>query len=201
MGFNFNKKSSKYFIITVLANTNSKIIEKIVENNHRTLRKKVRRLSGGVLHCHKEKPQTRKRLLKQLSTSNSLVMSICLNKGKVHTKLQDEKHVLYNYVTNILIDRILNKKLIPTGGETRLIVSKRETNKFLNSNFTSYLKEQARLKHNVGIEVIIKTPSEEKALQAVDFVSWSIFNKYEKDIKDYYNIIKPIIIEENMLFP
>ena len=36
-------------------------------------------------------------------------MSIYLNKKKVFTKLHDEKHVLYNYVTNILIDRVYTK--------------------------------------------------------------------------------------------
>ena len=35
-----------------------------------------------------------------------------INKKKVYTKLQDEKQVLYNYVTNILLDRIISKKLI-----------------------------------------------------------------------------------------
>jgi hypothetical protein len=111
LGFNFKKKSSKYFIVTVLANKEKKPLEKIVKKIHSQLRKKVKRLSGGVLHCNKEKPVTRKRLLQLISKTDSTIMSICLNKSKVHTNLQDEKHVLYNYVTNILLDRILSKNL------------------------------------------------------------------------------------------
>lgn len=40
-------------------------------------------------------------------------MTILLNKRKVYTRLQDEKVVLYNYVTNILLDRIFTKRLLP----------------------------------------------------------------------------------------
>jgi hypothetical protein len=49
--------------------------------------------------------------------------------------------------------------------------------------------------------VIIKTPGEEKSLQAVDFVCWSLFKKYENQNIEYYEIFKKIVVEENMLFP
>ena len=40
------------------------------------------------------------------------VMVIRLNKKKVYTRLQDEKAVLYNYITNTLLDRIITKNLL-----------------------------------------------------------------------------------------
>jgi len=49
--------------------------------------------------------------------------------------------------------------------------------------------------------VVIKTPYEEKSLQAVDFVSWAIFRKYEYGDDSYYDLIKDKIMEENPLFP
>lgn len=201
LGFNPQKRSSKYFIVTILANKEKKPLEKIVKKIHSQLRKKVKKLSGGVLHCTKEKPGTRKRLPQYLKKTDSTIMAVCLTKSRVHTKLQDEKHVLYNYVTNILLDRILTKKLIRGSEKIEFVISKRETNKFLNDNFTSYLKNQAKLNHDILIEVVIKTPSEEKSLQVVDFVSWSLFNKYEYKKMEYYEIFKKMIVEENMLFP
>ena len=51
------------------------------------------------------------------------------------------------------------------------------------------------------INVLIKTPHEEKTLQAVDFTSWAIFRKYEYGDDSYYKIIKKKIIEENPFFP
>ncbi len=48
--------------------------------------------------------------------------------------------------------------------------------------------------------VEIKVPSEEKSLQLVDFVSWSVFRKYEREDEAYYLVIKHLIKEESGLF-
>ncbi|MBM4067176.1 MAG: DUF3800 domain-containing protein [Planctomycetes bacterium] len=119
-----------------------------------------------------------------------------------YTRLRDEKPVLYNYVTNILLDRVYTKRIIPVRMKNiELIASRRETNKFLNENFKNYLNNQAKNRHSIDIKVQIKTPSEEKTLQAVDFVSWAIFRKYEYADDTFYNIIKNRMVEENPLFP
>jgi len=128
------------------------------------------------------------------------IMAIYLNKKKVYTHLQDEKQILYNYVTNILLDRICTKKIIPTSGPVTLIASKRETNKFLNDNFVRYLNSQAGSNHAIDLKVEIKTHSEDKVLQVVDFISWAIFRKYEHQDESYREFIKKKIVEENALF-
>ena len=156
---------------------------------------------NGVLHAYKETPKTRQKLLNMVHSNNtSNVIVIYLNKKRVYSKLQDEKQVLYNYVTNILLDRVCTKKLIPIDEKISLIASRRETNKFLNQNFTSYLKSQVRNKHKLDIDIEIKSPTQEKSLQVVDMLSWSIFRKYERGDESYYNIIKQNIVEENSLF-
>jgi len=201
LGFNFQKKkTSKIFIITCLFTENKRPIEKIVKKTHSELQKKYKR-KFGILHAVKEKLVTRKRLLKRLNYKDCAIMTIYLNKKRVHTRLQDEKTVLYNYVANILLDRIYTKKIIPIEKTIELVASKRETNKFLNENFKNYLNAQVKNRHKVNINVRIKSPSEEKSLQAVDFVSWAIFRKYEHGDDSYCNIIKNKIVEENPLFP
>ena len=199
LGFK-SKKSSRYFIITCLFTENKRQIEKIVKKTHAQLNRKLKKKTG-ILHASKEKPITRKRLLKALSRSTSLLMTIYLNKKKVYTKLRNEKQILYNFVTNILLDRIYSKKIVSTKNVIFLIASKRETNKFLNNNFKSYLNNQVRNRHKANMEILIKTPYEEKSLQATDFVSWAIFRRYELGDNLYYEIIKNKIIEESPLFP
>ena len=81
------------------------------------------------------------------------------------------------------------------------IASRRETNKFLNENFRDYLMRQVKNNHKGIIKISVKTPAEEKCLQAVDFLSWSFFRKYEKGDDSYYNIFKNKIVEESPLFP
>lgn len=200
LGFDRSKvRSSKYFVITFLLASDKKPIEKIVKNTHASL-KKIHKQKSGVLHCYHEKPATRIRLLSKISQRDIKVMTVYLNKSKVYTNFHHEQDVLYNYVTNILLDRICTKKLIPKNEKIELIASRKETNKFLNENFKNYLATQIKNNHKLDISIEIKTPHEEKSLQAVDFLSWSIFRKYEHGDESYYSIFKDKIYEENILF-
>lgn len=202
LGFDFSKKkTSNYFVITFLFVKNKNPIEKIVKKIFRGLTKNELKFHPSVLHCYKERPKIRTRLLTILSAKDCSVITIYLNKKRVYTKLQNEKQVLYNYVTNILLDRVCTKKLIPTNEPILLVASRRETNKFLNENFKNYLESQVQNHHKIKIDVCIKSPHEEKCLQVVDFVCWSVFRKYQHGDDSYYNLIKQKIVEENPLYP
>jgi len=202
LGFNFDKpKTSKYFVITLLFVQNKRPVEKIVKNVFKGLTKKQIKAQKGMLHAYKSNPKTRQKVLADLAQKDVSVMTIYLNKKKVYTKLQDEKQVLYNYVANILLDRIYTRKLIPTNETIHLVASRRETNKFLNDNFKSYLSDQVRNTHKLKMNIDIRTPQQEKCLQIVDFASWAIFRKHEHKDETYYNLIKKVIIEESPLYP
>lgn len=209
LGFDFSKKkTSQYFIISFLFIGNEKekkrkekkATDKIIKKIFNGFSKKEIKFHPNTLHAYKEKPKTRDRVFNLLNEREISIISIYLNKNKVYTHLQDEKQVLYNYVTNILLDRVCTKKLIPLNEKIYLIASRRETNKFLNENFKSYLEKQTKNNHKVNIEIQIKTPQEEKCLQIIDFICWAIYRKYEHNDESYYNLFKKQIIEENPLF-
>ena len=201
LGFNFEKsKTSKFFVITCLFVANKRPIEKIVKKVFREFPKKIRKQHSGCLHSYKETPKTRSKLLNLLGEKDVSVLTIYLNKQKVYTKLQNEKHVLYNYVVNILLDRIYTKKLIPVDKPIHLVASRRETNKFLNQNFKDYLENQANANRKLRLKIDIKFPHQEKCLQVVDIVCWSIFRKVEYGDESYYHLVKQKIVEENPLF-
>lgn len=201
LGFDFTKKkTSKYFVITFMFVKRKETIEKVVKKIFKSFTKKEIKFHKGVLHAFKETPKTRQKLLKLLSDKDIAVVDIYLNKKKVHTRLQETKHALYNYVTNILLDRIYTKKLIPLNQPIILVASRRETNKFLNENFKSYLKKQMKNNHKLDINIEISTSQDEKCLQAVDMICWAIYRKQEHQDNSYYNLIKQKITEENPLF-
>ena len=204
LGFDFSKKkTSKYFIISFLFIENKKekkATDKIIKKIFKGFSKKEIKFHPNTLHAYKEKPKTRNRVFNLLNEREISIITIYLNKNKVYTQLQDEKQVLYNYVTNILLDRVYTKKLVPLDEKIYLIASRRETNKFLNDNFKNYLAQQTKNNHNVDIEIQIKTPYEEKCLQIIDFICWAIYRKYEHYDESYYNLFKKQIVEENPLF-
>jgi hypothetical protein len=202
LGFDFSKpKTSKHFVITFLFATNQNRLHKIVKKTFRTISKRDLKHHSGALHANKEQPKTRVKLLSLLAEEDGVsIMAIRLNKQKVYSKLQDEKTVLYNYVANILLDRIFTRKLIPTDEPIQLIASRRETNRFLNDNFRDYLEKQVSGNHGVNINITIAPPHAEKGLQVVDFACWSIFRQYEHGDAQYYDLIRKLVLEDKQLF-
>ena len=202
LGFDFTKKkTSKYFVITFLITENQRPIEKLVRKVFASMTKKQIKAHDGMLHAYKETPRTRQNLLSELAQKDVTILAVYLNKKKVYTKLQNEKEVLYNYVTNVLLDRIMTRKLVPLSEKITLVASRYETNRLLNENFKSYLAEQVSQNHKFKLKVEIKTPQENKCLQVVDMASWAIYRKWEHQDDSYYNLIKEKIIEESPLFP
>jgi hypothetical protein len=202
LGFNFKKvKTSKYFVITFVFTKDRVVLERMIKKVFKGFSKKDIKNNNGTLHAFKESPKTRQKLLNIFHEKKAAdIIVIYLNKSKVYTKLHDEKHVLYNYVANILLDRVCTKKLIPIDEKIKIVASRRETNKFLNDNFKSYLKGQIKNNHKLDIEIEIASTFAEKGLQVADMVSWAVFRKYEHGDDSYYNIIKQEIVEENPLF-
>ena len=191
MGFDFSKnKTSKYFVITCLFVPNKRPVEKIVRSIVKGFSEKERKRHHGILHANSETERTRRKLLNELVLKEGVsIISIYLNKEKVYTQLQDQKHILYNFVANILLYRICKQDLIPLDQPIELIASRRETKKLLNKNFRDYIKRQIKGNHSIDITVSVKTPSQEKCLQAVDFASWAIFRNREHSDDSYYNIV------------
>ena len=200
LGFNLDKKgTSRNFMITFLCVKNKRPLEKIVKSLFRKMTAKERARHCGTLHATRGRAQVKHKLLQELKSQKEVsVFVIRLNKNKVYSHLQNEKVVLYNYVTNILLDRLLNKKIFSTLDPVDFIASRRETNILLNENFKSYLTNQWNYK--IAVNIHIKTPSQEKCLQIVDCLSWSVFRKYEFNDESYYQIIKDLIVEDKPLF-
>jgi hypothetical protein len=202
LGFDFTKpKTSKYFVITFLFATDKKPLEKIIKKIIRSFATKERVGHPGTLHAVKESPRIRLKLLNELARHDISILTIYLNKQKIYTTKKDEKPIFYNLITNILLDRIIGKRLVPTTRPIMLIASRRETNKYFNDNFKTYLESQIERNHKLKLQVQIKTPHHEKSLQVVDFAAWAIFRKHEYDDELYYNVIKSRVVEENPLYP
>lgn len=196
----FGERSSRWFVLTIAMTGDYRRIEKCVKRVHRGLKKKFRKV--GELHAYHCSPITRKRVLHLLAEADDLkIFCIVLNKEKVYVDLQNQKNFLYNYTANILLDRMHAKGIMKGKEKALIVIDQRETNKFLKRNFEKYLSDNLSEKVGGDFEISIRPSYSEKCLQAVDFVSWAIFRKYEQGDYEYYQIIKDKVFEENMLFP
>ncbi len=200
LGFNFDKPGvTNNFIVTLLLTKDVRKLERTVKNVTRWVKRRHKK-HIGCLHAYHEDPATRKKLLQAMVDLDCQVIVIRLNKHKVYTRLHDEKQVLYNYVTNILLDRLIERHALGAEKTIHLIAAKRETNKFLNVNFQDYLRRQVKGSHQLDLSVEICAPGERKGIQAVDMLSWAMFRKIEHGDNQYFSIVRKLIIETS-LFP
>jgi hypothetical protein len=139
--------------------------------------------------------------MKALAGLDISVVTTVLNKKKVYIDLQNQKNYLYTYTANVILDRLMNSDLIPKNSPISLVVDRKDTKKNLNMNFISHITEAMEKNHGAGFEMSLATSHKEKGIQAVDFISWAIFRKYEKGDFEFYEIIKDKIIDERLLFP
>ena len=196
----FKKSSSKWFLFTMAITNDVRVLERVTKKVWRSLKKKHKRL--GELHASHEKDVTRKRMLKQLSEVSDLrVLCVILNKEKVYVDLQNQKNYLYNYTANILLDRLHTKEVLGPKEPIHLFVDRKDTKKRLRENFISYLTNSMKKRRDGSFAVELHSSHENKSLQAVDFISWAIFRKYEKGDFEFYEIIKDKITDERLLFP
>ena len=199
------------------------------------MKRKYKKL--GELHAYHESDITRKRILRMLNEIEDLkIMCTVLNKKKIHIDLQNQRHYLYNYTANILLENLYNKNILSGNEPVHLFVDRKDTKKKLREDFLKYLTESvnpvrslrgalnpafARIasrsspwqaaghsasngvkgKHSGKLSVVLHSSHENKSLQAVDFISWAIFRKYERNDYEFYEIIKNRIIDERLQFP
>lgn len=195
----FDKKgSSQYFVITFLFLKHQKTANLIIKKLFHRLKGKKIKIKSWVFHACKESPSHIKKALLLIREKECKVMSLIVNKEKVYTRFQNQKHLLYTWVVNVLVDSLITKNSIPKDEKINFIASRRETNKSLNDNFLAYLSNKH--KDQPQLEFAIKTPYQEKGLQIADIVSYAVYQKYEHQDNGYYQLIEKLMIEEKFLF-
>lgn len=196
----FKKSSSKWFLFTIAMTNEARALERAVKKVWRPLKRKHKKL--GELHASHEKDITRKRVLRHLSeVADFKVLCVILNKQKVYVDLQNQKNYLYNYTANILLDRLHTKEVLEPKESVHLFVDRKDTKKRLRENFIDYLTSSMKKRRDGQFAVELHSSHENKSLQAVDFISWAIFRKYESGDYAFYDIIKSKITDERLLFP
>ena len=195
LGFDFSKGgASEKFSIAFLITNNRQSINALVKKTFLSLPPAIKRKFDGVLHAKKEKSSTVKRLLKKLSSKDIYIASICLDKRKM--LVTTNQNDLYAYMLISLINRLYSDDVFKDSQKINLVVSQRHTNKHLNERFFETLVAS---EHGTQFTVNIVKPASDKCLQAVDFVSWALWQKYEKNDSTYSDLFSDrIICEYNM---
>ena len=183
--------SSSKFSISFLILSDRRAINKLVKKTFKSLPPAIKRKCNGVLHAKSEKTSTVIKLLNGLATKDIKIASMCLDKNKI--LVSTDQNEMYANIVISLINHLYKDGVFDNINDISLVASRRNTSNNLNERFSDNLNKS---EHGKKFTVNIVKPSDDKCLQAVDFISWSLWQKYEREICTYYDIIKDKIIHE-----
>ena len=192
LGFDFTKcGTSTKFSLAFLILNNKRQISSLVKKVFTSLPKAAKYKNSGVLHAYYEKAATIKKLLTGLAMKDVSIATIHLDKRKV--PIANNPHELYANMVTALINRLCSDGIINGADGITLIASRCNTSKSLNARFSQNIINHALA---TKINVSIVKPFDDKCLQAVDFVSWAFWRKYEMSDSTYADILSEKVVME-----
>ena len=183
----FTGKSTKFFVITLLVVNDEKGVHRCIKNiRTRKLKKKYKQIPE--LKFSRSNDFIKRCVLECLSKKDIEVYAIVLKKSSVHDHLHEHKNKIYNYLTKFLIERIV---LSPADRSMTLVVD-RFMSKENREDYNAYIKNKLAeiMMKPMKVEIKHVDSQQDKCLQAVDFISGAIFNKYEFGNEKYYKLVE-----------
>jgi len=200
LGFDWSKPgTSRYFTITLLVCSSTKITNDFKQAIKRTLRNKLNhKKSGRKIYELKGTNTTleiKQYFYKHAPKSGWHIYSVTLNKKRVLERLQTKtgKKKLYNFLARFLIDKLP----LPTEPLAHInLILDRCKNKEEIKDFNEYIENhlQGKLPLQTPLYISHESSQENYCLQAVDLFCWGIARHWrDKDgdwLKKYNSRVK-----------
>ncbi|ADC66474.1 conserved hypothetical protein [Ferroglobus placidus DSM 10642] len=189
----FKETSSRYYVIASVETKDESKIRDVFKKIRKKLGKKKRDIPE--FKFSKTNRKIKLLILSKLSELDLSFSAVVLRKESVYPHLRNKQQILHNYITGFIVE------VLPLHCRSKIQVV---VDKFLSKesdveNFNRYLEYKiGKVCNNLGIiepSITISHESSQRrpGLQAADFVAGAIFNRYERNVDDYYNLIKPKI--------
>ena len=179
-------RGSKYFIISIIITKNPKEIANAIKRIKKNLRAKKQK-KKQELKFYNSTDRVRTLVLRTLKRKDIEVSYFAIRKSK---EISDSNQLYCVWSDNLIKNALLGKK--PKFVEINL--DKRLTKSY-ESVFDKLVQDSIRnvFDHNIKVEIKHVNSTEDRVLQAVDFISGAIFYNYEHNNSSFYNIISSCI--------
>lgn len=193
----FRRGSSSFFIICFITMSNRTSLK--LKREIKRVKQKYKIPKETEIKGNKSNHYLRIDILKAIASLPIEVYSIAVNKQRIEKHLRNDTNILYNYMVNLIMVPYLEQKRL---NEPHIIADLRITKVARGMRFTGYLKYKLLEKglYNIKPQIQFLDSLNSNGLQAVDFVAYSLFRKYEREDVRYYQIIGRKIREDKKLF-
>ncbi len=158
------KNSTKYFVVACILVSNETILPRIAKKVFKST--KLGKLGKNQLHATSDSDRVKLKIVSLLKKENYNIEYV-----KILKKTGDKDC----YIESLLK---LKDKL-----------DKHHIDIVYIANKDSRKKTIDKIKNTFGDNTVLSKPEKEKGLQIADFVSWSIYQKYENGNSAYYDIL------------
>jgi hypothetical protein len=189
-GSTASTETSHFLVVAVFGTEEPLDIRRVI----RRYRKKNKgSLPSGELKARKLEPTSVKEVLGKLAQSPIQIMAVIVDPFILNHPPQDPEDIYRWAVSRAVYSMVERYPRI------EIVLDRRYTKESLRFEL-----EKAIRRAITGISeqyVLIRQDdsSQREELQAVDFLAWAFFQKYEKNDSQYYDLIAPLVIKEDWL--
>ncbi|MCC6297952.1 MAG: DUF3800 domain-containing protein [Anaerolineales bacterium] len=183
-------RKSHVFIVAALCLKNPRGAESIVK---RAQKKYGSSLASGELKAKQAEGKLITHVLNALSQESIEVFSVIIDRRHIENMTDDSEQVYRRAVTRLI------KKLVKRYPRIEVTLDRRYTNKSLRYQLEKDIREGISGIPQQFVLIRQEDSLSSKGLQAVDFIAWSLFQKYERGDDTYYRHISASIADEDIV--
>lgn len=197
--------SGRYFVIACIDTTDRKALHNIMKRKLGIARKiftDLKTIHSNEIKANEAFPAIKYHILECIVKKDLSISYIVVDLHYIKPRLLEDKNILYNYITKVLLDKLITKK---DCGSTIKILCDQHTTKVTSTNsFADYIKTHFIYDKSYDLTIDIKfldsNANDAYIIQAADYVANAIYSYYEYGESIYYNILKNSI-RRNLRFP
>jgi len=183
-------ETSHLLVVAVLGTEEPISIRRVI---HRFQKKLNTSLPAGEIKAGKLEPAKIKKVLGKLAQSPIQIVAVIVDPYILNHPPSDPEDI-YRWAVSRAVYHMVER--YPS---VEIILDRRYTKESLRFELEKSIRQS--LTGISGQYVLIRhdDSSERKELQAVDFIAWAFFQKYEKNDSQYYDLISPLVFKEEWL--
>lgn len=188
LGFNFEKKSSEKFVVTLLVCDSTEVHKKITFAVRKTLKNKNKNNLITEIKGTRSDLKQKEYLYRHLPKTGWKIYTVVLHKKHVVPELTEQKNRLYNFLARFVIEKVDFSKI---NNSATLIIDKSKGKKEIQI-FNQYIIQhlEAKLPLKAKLHIHHEYSYTFAGLQVVDSFSWGIFRKHERNDTTWYDYFK-----------
>ncbi|MFZ5878346.1 MAG: DUF3800 domain-containing protein [Chloroflexota bacterium] len=181
---------SHFLIVAALCTETPRYLERAIR---KTQKKFGSALSSGELKGKKSNDRLAETVLKGLQGHPIKIYAVIIGQDVLKT-IPEPGEEIYRWAAARLV-----RKVVGQSPRTEIVLDRRYTKESLRYQLEKIIREEISDLPQQYVLIRQEDSLHRKELQAVDFIAWSFFQKYERGNSRYYEIIQPCIVEEEVI--